>query len=170
MSDLKPLDIIRQLPGSWRLPIRSDESITVSFSPNGKFFWNISAYSTTKKTIQIFTGPDYQGNWHIRSERSKGSSASSLSSVSSSFSLIKSQPPKSSSDITGPFLVLNFTDLPHSILNITPFGVRMDVANWINNFFEIARNNDYRILEFTTDEMHLEAPNNTKEVWRRVSK
>lgn len=171
MVKFEPLEIIRQIPGSWRLPIREDESITITFFPNGHFFMTISAYSSAKRTIQVLTGPDWQGNWHVRSQRRSSSSSSSSSSPFSSFSSFgKGSSNNPVSNLPGPYLVLNFTDLTKSILNFQLFGFRVDLANWFNNFCETIKDNNYRILDFDSEEMQLETPEKVKENWHRVSK
>jgi hypothetical protein len=164
------LEVIRQIPGSWRLSIKTDESITITFFPNGHFFWTISAYSATKKAIQIATGPEWAGNWHVRSERGPHSSLSGSSSSSfSSFSLFDRNPRQPvDTGAQGPYLILNFTELSKSILNFQLFGFRIDLANWVNNFAELIRDGNYRIVEFNKDKMRLENPEGI-EIWHNVS-
>jgi len=155
----------RRMPGSWRLPLKEDEAVTITFFPNGRFFYTIAANSALRKLMQIGTGDDWEGNWHVRANRAKpGMLERSSATVRSSFSLgeEKRPPPEK-----GPFLVLNFTEMRKSILNMNLLGVRMDLANWINNLMETMRDGHYRIMEMTDEELHLDGPNGP-EVWHRA--
>jgi len=157
------LQIIKRLSGSWRLPISNGESATITFQPSGLFAWNISARNTATKAKQLVLGDDMIGNWHISSEKST-SSVSSFSSFSSSFA----SKPKADKPLEGPFLILNFKKLPESILNINAFGFRLEIANFINNFLELVRDGNYRIVEFETESMTLENPKGEIEVWHKA--
>jgi hypothetical protein len=53
MTKATPIEIIRGILGSWRLPIRDDESVTTTFFPNGHFFRTVAAYGAMKQAIQV---------------------------------------------------------------------------------------------------------------------
>lgn len=171
MSSNNVLEIMRQIPGSWQLPIKDGESVTITFFPNKAFYYKICANSASQKGIQVFTGDDWKGNWHVRSNRTAPSSLekSSTSSANVMRRLVGKDAPPPKPPAAGPYLVLNFTALPDSILNLNIAGVRVDLANWVNNLFEAFRDGNYRIIEFTKEEMHLEGPKGNREIWHRTS-
>lgn len=172
----RALQIMRQLPGSWRLPITKKESVTITFQANGHFYWVASANAPTKKALQIALGAERQGNWQVRSEPGsrgslRGSSAAGRSSSANLMARLRSQPVPSGPPIPeGPYLILNFTELPKSALNLSLFGVRADVADWINNFLETVRDGNHRIVEFHDDRMVVELPSGSREAWHRADR
>lgn len=173
--------LVKRLPGSWRLPNRLDESVAVTFYPDGNFGWTVSAYSAWRKTIQIGTGPFWRGNWQIRPTKwapkvvdysryfawaGRETCVDVLDAVG--MPLPHQAPPTMPLAIEGPFLVMNFTDLSQSILNLCLFGFRLDLANWLNNVAEVFRDGNVRIVEFADDRMTIEPPERRPETWYRV--
>lgn len=179
--DATTAQIIKRLPGSWRLPNRDDNSVTITFYPDGNFGWTVSAYSVVQKTTQIFTGPFWRGNWQVRPQKSAVGYSDyfttlnwgvqeTLAECLSLFSLPAERrpPPRFPVAIPGPFLVLNFTDLSQSILNLSILGVRLDVANWMNNIAEVFRDGNQRIVEISDESLRIEGSRNSVETWFRV--
>jgi hypothetical protein len=138
--------------------------------PNGQFFWVVSANTVFEKTKQIAIGSDWQGNWQVQSEPgARGSIRESSIAVRNSSARLgqmfnNSTQPKVE-NLPGLYLVLNFIEIPKAALNITAFGLRLNLANWINNFLETIQNGNYKILEFTRDEMELENYKKKQEIW-----
>ncbi|MBF2005550.1 MAG: hypothetical protein IGS49_08790 [Chlorogloeopsis fritschii C42_A2020_084] len=163
ITEEETIKIVNQLIGSWRLPLNDHDSVSVSFFPNGNFFWTIAAYSTVEKVIQIFKGAEMQGNWQVRPKRKppKILSKVNLFNTPNRELSVASSP--------GPFLILNFTDLPKSMLNLRFAGWQIDLANWVNNVLEVTRDGHYRILKFSSEEMQLETPEKKVEIWRKAS-
>lgn len=163
MTEEETNKITNQLTGSWRLPINENNSISITLLSNANFFWTIAAYSTTEKAIQILTGSEMQGNWQVRATRKPPK----IDKIRNPFNTEKAKESSVSSP-SGPYLILNFTDLPKSMLNLRIKGWQVDLANWINNVLEVTRDGHYRILEFSSDKMQLKTPENKLEVWRKV--
>lgn len=157
------IKIVNQLGGSWRLPITEHDSVSVTFLPNGNFFWTIAAYSSFEKMIQILKGSEMQGNWQVRPTRKPPKIT-----FENIFNILGDRKTSVSTNTPRPYLILNFTDLPKSVLNIRLAGSHIDLANWVNNLLEVTRDGHYRILEFSSEEMRLETPEKKIEIWRKA--
>jgi hypothetical protein len=181
-ESLDPSNIKRRILGSWELPSHEDYSETINlYGAPARFTYTCSATSVQERIRQIFVGDEIHGNWHIRTTRKKNSGSSSSSgSVRSSVNLgtdwlaPRAQTGKVDSsfrlddDDLGPFLVLNFTDIAKSILNINVLGLRLDLANWLNNFREIAEDDYLKIISLTDNDTRLTLKGKRgTQVWRR---
>jgi hypothetical protein len=179
---LDPSDIKRKILGSWELPSNEDYSETINlYGSPAKFTYTCSATSAKERIRQVFVGDEIYGNWHIRTTRKKSSArSSSFGSVRSSvnFSTGWLAPRAQTSQVDasvrcddddlGPFLVLNFTDITKSILNVNVLGIRFDLANWLNNLREIVEDDYLKIISLTDDDtcLTLRGKRGTQ-IWRR---
>ncbi|WP_017654649.1 hypothetical protein [Fortiea contorta] len=182
LESLDPSDIKRRILGSWELPSHEEyaETINLYGSPS-KFTYTCSATSVKERIRQILVGDEIHGNWHIRTNRRKSlrdssASGSVRSSVSFSTNWLapRAQTGKVDASIRldgddlGPFLVLNFTDITKSILNLNLLGIRLDVANWLNNFREIAEDDYLKIVSLKDNDTRLTLKGKRGiQVWRR---
>lgn len=179
---LDPSDIKRRILGSWELPSNEDYSETINlYGSPAKFTYTCSATSAKERIRQVFVGDEIHGNWHIRTTRKKNSAGSSSSgSVRSSVNFGTNWlAPRAQTgqvdasvrfddDDLGPFLVLNFTDITKSILNVNVLGIRFDLANWLNNFREIVEDDYLKIISLTDNDTRLTLKSKRgTQVWRR---
>jgi hypothetical protein len=163
------LSIIRRLPGSWRLPITDDDSVTATFFPNSSFFWMIAAYSMKSKVVRMLTGDEIKGTWQVRSVRSKKTlQASSRESSAALKRLFSGADAPEVTEPPGPFLVLTFTDYMKSLLNLQVMGFRADLMNWLNHAKQLLIDNSYRIVDFNDQQMVLELDGRL-DTWHRSS-
>jgi hypothetical protein len=182
-ESLDPSDIKRRILGSWELPSNEDYSETINlYGSPAKFTYTCSATSAKERIRQVLVGDEIYGNWHIRTTRKKNSAGSSSSgSMRSSASFgtdwlapraqvgkVVDRSVQADDDDLGPFLVLNFTDITKSILNVNILGVRFDLANWLNNFREIVEDDYLKIISLTDKDTRLTLKGKRgTQVWRR---
>lgn len=171
MTILEPADIQRKIVGSWQLPIHDDysETITLHGAPR-RLVYTCSAASFKERLRQFFVGDELYGNWQIRTSRSKQSKSAIASSVGGSLKrsttgsltwisprFEKEGSPSNTNDEyeTGLFLVLNFTDIPKSLLNLNLVGLRIDIGNWLNNLREMIEDDSFKIISLTDKDTKL---------------
>jgi hypothetical protein len=181
LDSLDPSDIKRRILGAWELPSNEQYAETITlYGASAKFSYTCSATDIKERIRQIFVGDDIYGNWHIRTTRPKGSSKSSGGSIRSSVSISTrwlaprhqaqsvDQSFQLDDDDLGPFLILNFTDITKSILNVNILGIRLDAANWLNNLREIAENDYLKIVSLTDNDTRLTLQGKRgTQVWRK---
>jgi hypothetical protein len=182
LESLDPSDIKRRILGSWELPTNENYSETINlYGSPAKFTYTCSATSARERIRQVFVGDEIYGNWHIRTTRKKNSSGSSSSgsmrssvNISTAWLAPRAQTGKVDTSIQiddddlGPFLVLNFTDITKSILNVNVLGVRFDLANWLNNFREIVEDDYLKIISLADNDTRLTLKGKRgTQVWRR---
>jgi hypothetical protein len=182
MSQLDPNEAKRRILGAWELPAHEDYTETICLHGYAsKFSYTCSATSPKERFRQIFVGDEIHGNWHIRATRRKGGRDSSMigsvrSSVGFSTEFIMPRFRKKGTDLAnsldeddlGPFIVLNFTDISKSVLNVNLVGLRLDIANWLNNFRELVEDDYLKIVSLTENDTCLTLKNKKGiQVWRR---
>lgn len=183
MTLLEPADIQRKIVGSWQLPIHDDysETITLHGAPR-RLIYTCSAASFPERLRQFFVGDELYGNWQIRTSRSKQcaiassakgsvkrSTTSSLTWIAPRFETEGEKSNISNEYETGLFLVLNFTDIPKSLLNLNLVGLRIDIANWLNNLREMIEDDVFKIVALTDGDtkLTLQGKKGTQ-VWTKI--
>lgn len=185
MTLLKGLDsseIKRRILGSWELSSNEDYSETINlYGSPAKFIYTCSATSAKERIRQIFVGDEIYGNWHIRTARQKNSESSSSSGLIKDAVTLGTEwlaprvrtgkvntPVRFDENELGLFLVLNFTDIPESMFNVNLLGVRLDVANWLNNVREIVDDDYLKIISLTDNDTRLTLKDKRgTQVWRK---
>lgn len=151
----KSVQLSRQLVGSWRLPQTPEGTAIVSFHPDGMFIWHNSTCDRLMKAREIVIGATMRGNWHVRNSLAAGQAwfGGWMSGVFGNPKLHGLPAPKRLAEDW--YLVINFTALPESVLNLNLLGLRCDLANWTLNAWELASLHAHEILEITDETMVL---------------
>lgn len=171
MSLLVEREIEAQLPGTWRLPETNDYAAKIALSQSGQFIYTISAASTIERARRLLIGDEIAGDWHVRCVRPpKNVSGIFVEVIRVATSPIA--PPhqrgrNANEDDEGPFLVLNFTRLPNSILNLRTAHFPIEVGNWLNHVRQIATPDYIKILDLTKTELKVHDHTGIQ-VWQRV--
>jgi hypothetical protein len=179
---LDPIEAQRKMQGTWQLPMNEHYSDTLSLYPQGKLLYTCRAASFEERFHQMFVGDEQMGNWHVRSTYKKNALLNSRvgGSIRGSVGSVNFIAPGfqrdgfDSSNVnqdndTGPFLILNFTELTKSILNPTVAGFRIDIGNLLNNFRELVQDDCLQIVSFTDNDTKLTLRGNRgTTVWHKV--
>jgi hypothetical protein len=177
-ESLDPRDLKKKILGSWELPSHENYSETINLHGSPvRFTYTCSATSVGERCRQILVGDEIYGNWHIRTTRKKTSSSSSARGSVNFFTGWLAPPSQTGKvdtsvrfddDDLGPFLVLNFTEIAKSILNVNVLGIRLDLANWLNNFREIVEDDHLKIISLTENDTLLTLKGKRGiQVWRK---
>lgn len=172
------IDVTKRILGSWRLPETKYGTAIASFMADGMFLWHYSSIDRSLKAQEIAIGSCRRGNWHIRTNRLGAFLNTSLPSFAQPMlgavwnrawsiedTFVDS---KQLRDCEGLFLILNFTALPESCLNLNLLGLRMDVANWVMNLFEMVGNPCHELLSVSTSQLQIRY-DGKEATWNKIS-
>jgi hypothetical protein len=166
-------EIAAQLPGAWRLPITDDYSVIIALTGNGQFLYTISAATAKARALRLLLGDEIAGDWHVRSRRPRGSSfgssAGSVRFVTSSVAPPHQRGGGNSQDEVGPFLVLNVTRVPNSILNLSVAGFHVKFGEWLSHIRQVAVPDYIKILDLTQNELKVRGYSGV-EVWHKIQR
>lgn len=168
------------IPGTWNLPMDDHYAITMTFSRSKQFTCMICAATPRERLRQAFFGDEIRGNWHIRSRKppqgTVGGSVNAIERIGRG-SVVRltdlvappselGPKPGYEDGEEGPFLVLNYTDFPQSLLNIHAFGFNVKLGNWLSAIRQVISDDYHKILEIDKERLVIDGRNGP-EHWGR---
>ena len=172
LLDTEEEEIERLLIGTWRLPLTEDYLVKIALGGVGTFKYTIAAASSKERARRLLLGEEIGGDWHIRRRRKpvgglRQSSAGSVEFITSSIAPPHQRGGSSSKDELGPFLVLNFTQVPKSILNLPIAGFHIELGSWLTHIRQVFVDDYIKLLDLTKSELKVHGHSGI-EVWRRI--
>lgn len=174
-------EVSRDLRGCWSLPQYDSFSVTISFSANSEFTYAITALNTKQRIKAMTIGNKIHGTWTVRDTYpgdDNQEAPSELRSVSSRAArkltgvfgppTQQAEPQPYQKGENGPFLMLNFTDLPDSHLNLSFLGAKLPIANFMNKLRELAAPDVFKIIDITLPTMQVEGRQGI-ETWHKTA-
>jgi hypothetical protein len=165
---------------TWELPMGDDYSVELTLGNRLQMRYSICALTPKERLHRIIVGDDIAGTWKVvgRKPPSGPLSSSVHGPIGGSIRKLTDiiAPPSERSDHApiyadgevGPFLLLNFTDFPQSLLNVHAFGFNLKLGNWLNAVRQIVAEDYRKIVSLTEQELIVEGRDNQNEVWHRA--
>lgn len=174
MSGLNPAELTAlrtEIAGTWLMTSENVLAPTITLQDNAVMHMVLPATNGKERARQMVSGDTITGNWYLQSVASRRSKLASVGSITSSLlqkPLRNGQAP--SAKDAGPFLVLNFQDLPKAIGNIKMFGFRLDIINWIIAADELGAGRHIQLLDHANlrERLSVRMPDSSRQTWVRV--